>query len=58
MNKDDRDKFFEQWLRAYADHLHVVRHGTRLDLIQHTDSKAPLPAKESIKERPQKATNH
>lgn len=48
MEKNERLKFFEEWLRAYADHLHLVRQGTRVDLVQPADSKPPLSAQSGI----------
>lgn len=48
MEKSERLRFFEEWLRAYADHLHLVRQGTRVDLVQPADSKPPISAKSGV----------
>jgi len=34
MDKKESRKFFEDWLRAYADHLHLVRQGHSPDLVR------------------------
>jgi hypothetical protein len=44
MNKKESRKFFEDWLSAYADHLHLVRQGARIDLVRPDASKHPHPA--------------
>jgi hypothetical protein len=42
MDRKECDKFFEEWLRAYADHLHLVRQGSRLDLVRPAEPETPL----------------
>jgi hypothetical protein len=44
MDKDESCKFFENWLRAYADHLHLVRQGHRVDLVTPDAAKPPVSA--------------
>lgn len=44
MDKTDRRQFFADWLRAYADHLHLVRQGPRLDLVTPEATKPVVPA--------------
>lgn len=45
MDKKECRKFFEEWLRAYADHLHLVRQGHTADLIRPAASKPPTAEK-------------
>jgi hypothetical protein len=47
MDRKECDKFFEEWLRAYAEHLHLVRQGPRLDLLQPAEPKAPASTQKS-----------
>lgn len=44
MDKNQTRKFFEDWLRAYADHLHLVRQGPRIDLATPNAAKPPVSA--------------
>jgi hypothetical protein len=44
MDKTECRQFFEDWLRAYADHLHLVRQGPRIDLISPDAAKPPVSA--------------
>ncbi|HEY6348921.1 MAG TPA: hypothetical protein VI636_05880 [Candidatus Angelobacter sp.] len=43
MNPTDPQSFFDKWLTAYSQHLHIVRHGSKVDLVQADASKPPLP---------------
>jgi hypothetical protein len=47
MDRKECDKFFEEWLRAYAEHLHLVRQGPRLDLLQPAEPKTPASTQKS-----------
>jgi hypothetical protein len=47
MNKKEREKFFEEWLRAYTDHLHLLGQGPRVDLVKAPDSAPPVSVTES-----------
>lgn len=40
-------KFFEDWLQAYAEHLHLVRQGRQLDLVQPDVCKPPVAVKKA-----------
>ena len=42
MDKSERRQFFEDWLRAYSDHLHLVRQGPRIDLVCPDTAKPPV----------------
>ena len=42
MNQKDPRKYFDEWLTAYSDHLHLVRQGTCVDLTQPTAVKPPM----------------
>jgi hypothetical protein len=42
MNQKDPQKYFDQWLTAYSDHLCMVRQGAGVDLAQPTASQPPL----------------
>lgn len=44
MDKCESRKFFEVWLRAYSDHLHLVKQGNRVDLIMPDAAKPPVSA--------------
>ena len=45
MEKKECLTFFEDWLRAYADHLHLVRQGLAADLLRPDVSKPPISEK-------------
>ena len=48
MNQKEREKIFADWLSAYANHLHMVRQGKGIDLVQpDCSTKSPLPADKS-----------
>ena len=53
MDKKERAKYFEDWLSAYANHLHTVRQGKVDDLVRPDASKPPHPA-----DKHQGATDH
>jgi hypothetical protein len=59
MDRKDPCTFFEQWLNAYSDHLHMVRQGQGIDLVAPQESKPPLPANknETINEPRMNAKN-
>jgi hypothetical protein len=40
MNQKDPRTYFDEWLTAYSDHLHMVRQGAGVDFVQPT---APTP---------------
>jgi len=42
MNQKDSRTYFEEWLSAYCDHLHIVRKATQVDEVQPATSKPPL----------------
>ena len=42
MNKKDPRKYFDEWLAAYSDHLHMVRQGRCIDLVQPQSPKPPI----------------
>ncbi|HKD14992.1 MAG TPA: hypothetical protein VKE71_10635 [Candidatus Angelobacter sp.] len=42
MNKKDPRKYFDEWLTAYSDHLHMVRQGRCIDLAQPESPKPPI----------------
>ncbi|HEY6248923.1 MAG TPA: hypothetical protein VI685_03120 [Candidatus Angelobacter sp.] len=42
MNPTDPQTFFDKWLSAYSDRLHVVRRGSPIDLAQPEAPKPPL----------------
>lgn len=44
MDKQESRKFFENWLRAYTDHLHLVRQGPSADLVRPDAANPPAPA--------------
>lgn len=50
MEKKECRKYFEDWLSAYANHLHMVRQGTAHDLVHPDASKPPHPADKHLKE--------
>ena len=41
----DPQKFFEEWLTAYSDRLHMIRQGMRIDFVEPKENKPPVPAK-------------
>lgn len=45
MDKKECRKYFEEWLRVYADHLHLVRQGHTADLVRPDASKLPAAEK-------------
>jgi hypothetical protein len=47
MNKQERDRFFENWLRAYVEHLQSLRQGAHPRLVQLSNSKPPVSANRS-----------
>jgi hypothetical protein len=47
MNKQERDRFFEDWLRAYVEHLQSLRQGVRPRLVQVSNPKPPVSANRS-----------
>jgi len=42
MNQKDSRTYFEEWLSAYCDHLHIVRQSTQVDVVKPTPSQPPL----------------
>ena len=42
MNENDCRKYFEEWLTAYSDHLHMVRQGTGIDAVQPNAAQSPI----------------
>lgn len=47
MNKQERDRFFENWLRAYVEHLQSLRQSAHPRLVQLSNSKPPVSANRS-----------
>jgi hypothetical protein len=43
MNRKDPCTFFDEWLTAYSDRLHMVRQGMKIDFVSPKENK-PLPA--------------
>jgi len=42
MNPTDPQSFFDKWLTAYCDKLHVIRRSSPIDLMQPDAPKPPL----------------
>lgn len=42
MNPTDPQSFFDKWLTAYCDKLHLIRRSSPVDLVQPDASKPPL----------------
>ena len=42
MNPTDPQSFFDKWLTAYCDKLHLIRRTSAVDLVQPDASKPPL----------------
>lgn len=42
MNPTDPQSFFDKWLTAYCDKLHLIRRSSPVDLIQPDATKPPL----------------
>lgn len=42
MNPTDPQSFFDKWLTAYCDKLHLIKRGSPVDLVQPDASKPPL----------------
>lgn len=43
MNPTDPQSFFDRWLTAYCDKLHLVRRSSPVDLVQPESPKPPMP---------------
>jgi hypothetical protein len=41
----DPQKFFEEWLTAYSDRLHMIRQGMRIEFVEPKENQPPVPAK-------------
>jgi hypothetical protein len=42
MDRKDPQKFFDEWLNAYSDHLHMIRQGMHVDIVE-PKKKSSLP---------------
>lgn len=42
MNPTDPQSFFDKWLSAYCDKLHLIRRSSPVDVVQPESPKPPL----------------
>lgn len=42
MNPTDPQTFFDRWLTAYCDKLHLIRRSSSVDLVQPESPKPPM----------------
>jgi len=42
MNPTDPQTFFDQWLTAYCDKLHLIRRSSPIDRVQPESPKPPI----------------
>lgn len=42
MNPPDPQTFFDRWLTAYCDKLHLIRRSSPVDLVQPESPKPPM----------------
>lgn len=42
MDCKDPQKFFDEWLTAYSDRLHLIRKGMHVDMVEPKENKPPL----------------
>lgn len=42
MDRKDPHKFFDEWLTAYSDRLHMIRQGMHIDIVEPKENSPAL----------------